>query len=204
VSRWRIPGVLPDKRGLVQIFGRSLSVTDIYGAAVYWSQQTGAHYIWSGEILDKYASLDYENGQLGYPTTYTTQNLGGFTDHFQNGVICDPPPYGVSFVLYGPIYMKYELLGFENGVLGLPITDVGAALNGGNYAHFQHGAIYLKAENSLPYMVQEPIYGKWKSMGWEHGCLGYPISDTKNVYGRFESMFEHGIIYMAGIDPIVY
>jgi hypothetical protein len=39
-------------------------------------------------------------------------------------------------------------------------------------------------------------------MGWEHSCLGYPVSDTRNVNGRLEGLFEHGRIFMEGIDPI--
>lgn len=195
--------ILPDKRGSVQMFGPWFD-----GAvAVYWSQPTGAHYIWDNLILLKYASLDYERGPLGYPTDDTSKNdrLGSYTNHFQKGVIYEhsvrePDSFAL---LYGPIYEKYKSLGLENGVLGLPITEESPGLNGGHYNHFQNGAIYMKAGSSQPYMVKDPIYREWKSMGWEHGCLGYPISDTKNVNGRLESLFEHGRIYMDGIDPIV-
>ena len=55
---------------------------------IYWSMDTGAHYILKGEIFDEWGKHGYEQGEFGWPTEdYATIPAGGLTQTFQHGVI---------------------------------------------------------------------------------------------------------------------
>lgn len=56
------------------------------GGMIYWSAATGAHSI-QGKILDKYASLGYEQSWLGYPSSDEYDTSGGKASNFQHGYI---------------------------------------------------------------------------------------------------------------------
>ncbi len=54
--------------------------------SIYWTRRTGAHSV-RGPIRDKWASLDWERGPLGYPTTEEFPVPGGVQVNFQRGAI---------------------------------------------------------------------------------------------------------------------
>lgn len=56
------------------------------GGMIYWYPTTGAHSI-QGKILDKYASLGYEQSWLGYPTSDEYDTNGGKASNFEHGYI---------------------------------------------------------------------------------------------------------------------
>jgi hypothetical protein len=59
--------------------------------SIYWTPETGAHVIY-GPIRDKWESLEWEQGPLGYPTSDSYQLSDGETkQEFEGGtIICKP------------------------------------------------------------------------------------------------------------------
>lgn len=93
-----------------------------YGS-IYWTPDTGAWEV-HGSIRDKWASLGWETGLLGYPLTdetVTPDGVGRF-NHFQGGSIYWTPNTG-AWEVHGVIRDKWASLGWETSCFGYPISD---------------------------------------------------------------------------------
>ncbi len=91
--------------------------------AIYWSAATGAQTM-SDVFFNKWASLGYESGYLGYPVAgdvLNTDNLGRH-QQFQGGFIYWHPIYG-AYAITGRIYDAWAAQGYENGPLNYPLSD---------------------------------------------------------------------------------
>ncbi|MDP9885818.1 ribosomal protein L35AE/L33A [Sinomonas atrocyanea] len=110
------------------------------GGAIVWSPATGAHAS-TGAIRTRYGQLGYETSVLGYPTSDETAGLkdGGVYQMYQGGAIVWSPATG-AHESTGPIRARYAQLGFENGRLGYPTSNVYAIPNG-TAQNFQGGKI---------------------------------------------------------------
>ena len=86
-------------------------------------------------------------------------------------------------------------MGWETSVLGYPVTDETGTPDGiGRFNHFANdGSIYWTPATGAR-EVHGLIRAKWASLGWERGCLGYPISDTTSTAGGERSAFQQGAI----------
>jgi C1A family cysteine protease len=110
--------------------------------SIYWHPSTGAHEV-HGAIWDKWASLRWETGSLGYPTTDEKKapDGRGRYNHFQNGSIYWTPQTGAHEVR-GAIRDKWAAMGWERSSLGYPTSDeLPWGTGGGRISHFQHGSI---------------------------------------------------------------
>lgn len=148
------------------------------GGAIVWSPQTGAHFSW-GATRNKWASLGFENGVLGYPVTDEVGGLrgGGVYQVYQGGVIMYSPATGARISSPGPIREKWAETGYENGALGYPTSDVITGLkNGGSYQAYQNGGIFSSPATGT-HAITAGINGKWRAQGAENGPLGYPTTD---------------------------
>ena len=67
--------------------------------SIYWAPSTGAHLI-QGAIRAKWASLGWERGRLGYPSTDEYAVTGGRRNDFQHGSITWGSQRGTVAVLY--------------------------------------------------------------------------------------------------------
>ena len=93
------------------------------GGSIYWTPTTGAHEV-HGAIVEKWASLGWEQSLLGYPTTdesVTPDGVGRF-NHFRSGSIYWTPETGAQEV-HGWIRDKWASLGWERSCLGYPTGD---------------------------------------------------------------------------------
>lgn len=97
----------------------------------------------------------------------------------------------------GEIDVKYRALGGCNSVLGIPLTEErGTPDRRGRYNVFERGSIYWTQDKGA-FEVHGVIRDHWKTMGWESGVLGYPVTDemtTPDKRGRYNH-FEKGSIY---------
>ena len=119
--------------------GHGGRASDFQGGAIYWSPTTGAHED-HGAIRDKFASLGYEYGFLGLPTSDEIPvGRGGRAQVFQGGIIYWSPSTGAHEV-HGAILQKYASASYESSFLGLPTSDE-FAFNGGRRSNFQGGYI---------------------------------------------------------------
>jgi uncharacterized protein with LGFP repeats len=98
-----------------------------------------------GPIYDKWASLGWEKGVLGYPASdqgNTPDGLGHYS-HFQYGSIYSGPP-GV-YEIHNAIYDKWASLGWERSYLGYPTSDEHDCYSSARCSSFQHGTVYWTA-----------------------------------------------------------
>ncbi|QXG76197.1 Ltp family lipoprotein [Modestobacter sp. L9-4] len=174
------------------------------GGSIYWSGPTGAHEV-HGAIRDKWASLGWENSELGFPTTNElgTPNRRGVYTGFSGGSIYFSPATGAQAVR-GAIRDRWGTAGYENGFLGFPTTSE-TPVAGGAVNHFQGGSIYWSPANGA-HIVQGAIRDKWASMGWQESALGFPTTGEYDVPGGKRENFERGSITWtpqtgAQVDP---
>ncbi|MFN2557654.1 MAG: galactose oxidase-like domain-containing protein [Nitriliruptorales bacterium] len=167
------------------------------GGSIYWTPATGAHEV-HGAIRDKWSSLGLESGFLGFPLideTATDDGVGRF-NHFQGGSIYWTPATGAHEV-HGAIRDKWSLLGWEESILGFPLTDETSTPDGvGRFNHFQGGSIYWTPATGA-HEVHGDIHTRWSQLGWEQGRLGYPISDeldTPHGFGKV-GHFQGGAVF---------
>jgi uncharacterized protein with LGFP repeats len=153
-------------------------------------------YVIGGAIRSEWANLGWEQSFLGYPITDelgTPDGIGRY-NHFQGGSIYWTPTTGAHEV-HGTIRDEWQSLGWEQSVLGYPMSDQTGTPDGiGQFNHFQGGSIYW-TPTTLAHEVHGAIYALWASMGWERSCLGYPTSDEQpyHLRGRI-SHFQNGYI----------
>lgn len=162
-------GNCPDGKGRYQHYQHG---------SIYWSPDTGAHEV-HGAIREKWKSLGWETGFLGYPLTdeSTTPDGDGRYNHFQGGSVYWTSATGAHEV-HGAIRSRWAAMGWEKSYLGYPLTDETETPDTiGRFTHFQGGSIYW-TPNTGAHAVHENIRDKWQSLGWELGHLGYPIEDT--------------------------
>lgn len=110
--------------------------------SIHWTTRTGAYAVW-GDILKKWAQLNWENGPMGYPVTDETgtpDGIGRF-NHFEGGSIYWTPNTGANAV-WGDIRKRWESLGWEKSYLGYPTSDEVDFPEGGRVNTFQNGGIY--------------------------------------------------------------
>ncbi|WP_198588183.1 polysaccharide deacetylase family protein [Geodermatophilus chilensis] len=69
---------LPDRRGRQQSFQHG---------HLYWSAATGVQPVMNGPIRDRWASLGWENGVLGYPAAGVVTTSAGSSQEFQGGTV---------------------------------------------------------------------------------------------------------------------
>jgi peptidoglycan/xylan/chitin deacetylase (PgdA/CDA1 family) len=110
------------------------------GGQVHWSPTSGAH-LTKGAVDRLWASLNWENGPLGYPTSNEIGiKNGGVYQNFQGGVIYWSAATG-AHTNGGAIRAAYASQGWENGRLGYPTTNEYQAAGGAVAQDFQGGRI---------------------------------------------------------------
>ncbi|ONI82862.1 hypothetical protein ALI144C_17500 [Actinosynnema sp. ALI-1.44] len=130
---------IEDERPLSQTSGRVQRFTS---GAVYIVPNVGTFAV-HGEIYKKYATTNYENGFLSYPTSDTTRlpdGTGWATTFSGNGgAIYHHPSIGAK-IIYGNIRARWNQLGAEKSWLGYPTSDE-FDLPKGRRNTFQNGRI---------------------------------------------------------------
>jgi hypothetical protein len=163
---------------------------------IYWSQATGSQVV-RGGIKDKWISLGFENGSLGYPATGELRAADGSVyQKFQNGMINWTATNGArSFTI--PLYTTWSNYNGEKGFFGKPLTDSICGLkNNGCYQLFKNGTLYWTAETGAQ-TVHGGIKDKWISAGFENGKLGYPTSGEISAPGGVRQKFQGGTIFWS-------
>lgn len=179
----------PVPGGRAQNYGRGV---------IIWSPRTGAHELHAA-VLQKWAELGAEEGVMGFPTSDVTAGAsGGQFSTFVGGRIAWSAATGAHEV-HGSIAGRYAASGFDRGPLGYPTRDETVAPDGvGRYNTFTGGSVYWTPTTGA-HSVQGAIMGKWASLGWERGLLGYPVTDetaTPGGTGRYNH-FSGGSVYWS-------
>ncbi|MEU2348767.1 hypothetical protein [Modestobacter sp. NPDC049651] len=157
------------------------------GATMFWSAATGAHSVQGWNVV-AYNHLGWENGILGYPAAEAGcgKRDGGCSQDFQGGTMMWLPKLatlasahetGGTLVVRGALRSEYQLLGWENGVLGYPVANEGCGKRGGGCAQEFQGGTILWSPAGGGHEVRGALRNAYQRSGWENGALGYPISD---------------------------
>jgi hypothetical protein len=166
----------------------------------YTSASTGSHQVCGG-IRDRYLALGGPSGFLGYPTTDETgtpDGVGRFNHFANNGSIYWTPATG-AWSIHGAIRSKWASMGWEQSVLGYPVTDETGTPDGvGRFNHFaNNGSIYWTPSTGA-WSIHGAILAKYQALGGPSSVLGYPVTDetgTPGGVGRFNHFANSGSIY---------
>jgi hypothetical protein len=171
------------------------------GGTAFWTSGTtcpGGSGVVGGAIDAKYRALGGCGSMLGVPRSNelaTPDGIGRYTV-FDHGSIYWTDATG-AFEVNGVIRDQWKVMAWEAGPLGYPVSDEQQTPDlAGRYNVFQHGSIYW-SEATGAHEVLGAIRDKYKSLGWEAGALGYPISGEYDVAGGRRSDFQHGSLMWA-------
>lgn len=167
--------------------------------ALLLSPATGAQPSLLGPIRDLWQKQGFENGPLGYPASTVICGLvgAGCFQNYMGGTVLWSSASGAHAMLGGAIRDAWAASGFENGILGYPVSEQACGLrNGGCFQNFANGTVLYSPATGAQPMTSAPIRDKWTTTGFEGGTLGYPTSGAicglRNG-GCFEN-FEKGTI----------
>lgn len=164
---------------------------------IYWSPTTGAVAV-PNDIIGAWGELNWENGELGYPTAEAEAIDGGLVQQFQNGYVVRTAD-GKNYWLRGEIAKKYGEMDTASSALGYPVGNE-RLINGGAFQEFENGNIYWSATTGAHYILKGAIFNAWGTKQWEQGAYGYPTSDQTNTAGVSTVTFQHGTITeVAGV-----
>ncbi|MGY1665004.1 LGFP repeat-containing protein [Geodermatophilus sp. SYSU D00696] len=148
------------------------------GGSVYWTEATGARAV-LGPVRDLWAARGWQSGSLGYPTMDTVcgQRDGGCAQHFQGGSVYWSPATGAR-ATSGAVRSAWAARGWQDGVLGYPVTDLVCGLRQGGCAqHFQGGSLYWTAPTGAQ-LTAGVVRQTWADSGWQDGPVGYPTAEV--------------------------
>jgi hypothetical protein len=129
---------------------------------IIWLAGTNEAFSVHGAIYTKWGELDWDAGELGFPTsdeTSTPDGVGRF-NHFEHGSIYWTPSTGAQVVKKGAIGAAWASQGHEAGQLGFPVSgeEVTPGTNGqGRYQVFQGGDIYCTPRYGARVALDEVI-----------------------------------------------
>jgi hypothetical protein len=148
----------------------------------------------AGLIGEHYRNqLGGSTGRLGRPASQELPILGGQARRvdFEFGAIWWSGPTGAHEVHGDILKVAYAGLRWEEGPLGLPLTDELVCPDGrGRYNAFQGGLAYWTPETGA-HAVYGDIAKAYAAAGWERD-LGYPVDDEHDVEGGRAQTFERG------------
>lgn len=174
---------------------------------IIYSPESGAR-VSTGAIRTTWASIGFENGFLGYPTSDEVGGLrnGGAYQNYQGGSIIWSPATGAQ-ISTGGIRTVWASTGYENGFLGYPTSnEIGGLKNGGVYQMFERGAI-IWSPSTGGFVSTGGIRTLWASTGFENGRLGYPTSNeySTGADGSVAQNYQGGVInWSSSGSSIVY
>ncbi|MEK6536039.1 MAG: hypothetical protein AABZ63_00955, partial [Actinomycetota bacterium] len=126
---------------------------------------------------------------------------GGSYQNFSNGRLYWNQSLDQVFWVHGAILPKYDSLGREGGVLGLPTSDE-LAIPGGVNQNYTGGRMYWSPATG-PREVHGDILTKFDSIGGR-ASWGFPTTDVFNISGipgAQESDFQGVRIYTSAAGP---
>lgn len=175
---------------------RGGKIQDFRGGRAYWSQATGAHYLW-GRIGARYSEMGGPTSWLGYPKSeeIAVQGGKGYFVEFENGNIYWNANTG-AYAVSKDIMAVWKTVGYEGGKLGYPIAQDEPIAGKGVQQKFQNGVIAVGTDGKGNY-VQGEIAKKYMELGGLNSALGVPTSGELDAQGGKFSNFTGGAIYWS-------
>jgi len=150
----------------------------------------------AADILDKWASLFWERGVLGYPHPPTSSlppdGFGRFKLLLQpRRHLLDPRSPGAHAIRGGHTgQVGPAWAGSGASSATPPPTSSPLPTGSGRFNHFANdGSIYWTPFTG-PNSIHGKIQDKWASLGWERSILGYPTTDELHRSRRVRPAFN--------------
>jgi hypothetical protein len=174
--------------------------------SIYWNGSSAFEV--RRPIETKWASMGWERGRLGMPTSSTalTPNGLGSYNHFTGGSIYTSA--AGTFFVTGAIRDRWQATGWEAGPLGFPTSDeIGGqpackqpGCGNGAVSHFQRGSIYWAPSGSVgAHSVSADLEPTWLADGGPAGCHGYPIGEPAGTSPATQSFEGGSFSYTPGV-----
>lgn len=161
---------------------------------VFWESATGNTYATKGGVQGEYASLGWEQGILGFPSSDERQLRGGVSQSFAHGQIHWTQATGAHFTR-GAIQDHWASLGWENGWLGY-LTGDELSVRGGASQTFRGGTVFWSSSTGA-HAVKGGILGEYAGLRWEQGILGFPTSEERKLNNGASQSFQNGQIHWS-------
>ena len=164
---------------------------------ITWTKATGARVV-VGPIRSAWLNAWSQDGRLGYPTQNERCGLrgGGCFQVFQGGSVYWSPASG-GHPVFGAIRDAWGRQGWENGLLGYPVSSETCGLRGGGCAQFfQNGSLYWSPATGAQ-VVRGMMLQVYAGERWEAGRLGYPLGAESYSGGAYRQSFQGGTITLT-------
>ena len=166
---------------------------------IHWHAGDNHTHATHGAIQSYWASQNWENGWLGYPTSDEQTNSKGASQQFQGGEIL----YYKDGSTVPSIQAKWEELGGANGKLGAPTDSVTVKTSQGYVKSFANGIIFATSQEdkNTAYIIDSNIYAYWNKLGSPKSYLGLPTEAAKTVQSGnlrgIQQNFQNGTIFYS-------
>ena len=166
---------------------------------IHWHAGDNHTHATHGAIQSYWASQNWENGWLGYPTSDEQTNSKGASQQFQGGEIL----YYKDGSTVPSIQAKWEELGGANGKLGAPTDSVTVKTSQGYVKSFANGIIFATSQEdkNTAYIIDSNIYAYWNKLGGPKSYLGLPTEAAKTVQSGnlrgIQQNFQNGTIFYS-------
>lgn len=166
---------------------------------IHWHAGDNHTHATHGAIQSYWASQNWENGWLGYPTSDEQTNSKGASQQFQGGEVL----YYKDGSTVPSIQAKWEELGGANGKLGAPTDSVTVKTSQGYVKSFANGIIFATSQEdkNTAYIIDSNIYAYWNKLGGPKSYLGLPTEAAKTVQSDnlrgIQQNFQNGTIFYS-------
>lgn len=166
---------------------------------IHWHAGDNHTHATHGAIQSYWASQNWENGWLGYPTSDEQTNSKGASQQFQGGEVL----YYKDGSTVPSIQAKWEELGGANGKLGAPTDSVTVKTSQGYVKSFANGIIFATSQEdkNTAYIIDSNIYAYWNKLGGPKSYLGLPTKAAKTVQSGnlrgIQQNFQNGTIFYS-------
>lgn len=166
---------------------------------IHWHAGDNHTHATHGAIQSYWASQNWENGWLGYPTSDEQTNSKGASQQFQGGEVL----YYKDGSTVPSIQAKWEELGGANGKLGAPTDSVTVKTSQGYVKSFANGIIFATSQEdkNTAYIIDSNIYAYWNKLGGPKSYLGLPTEAAKTVQSGnlrgIQQNFQNGTIFYS-------
>lgn len=153
----------------------------------------------STSIAARWAQVGGATGRLGPVvacTAPTRAGTGSFAT-FARGSVYDHPGTG-TWDVSGAFRVRWSEFGWEDGVLGWPVSGEEPADRGGVLQEYEHGTLFWSGATGA-WAVRGPVEDLYAGQGWEEGPLGYPVADQQSLRrgdGTYQP-FTGGSVYSS-------
>jgi uncharacterized protein with LGFP repeats len=163
------------------------------GGSVYWSAATGGHWL-TGDILNRYWSLDGPSGSLGFPTSDVVSAWTGKAAAFEGGSVYSAAGTG-AFSVAKDVLPSWWTTGGAAGPLGWPTADT-RSVEGGKSSAFERGTMFWSTGTGGHWLAGD-VLARYTAPDAGPGLLGFPLADQAPVTGGAAAAFEKGSIYSS-------